>query len=258
MSAKRHRNEYLTPASSRRHFNINYDLREARDRAKHHGRTEEQVHELRKQAAQSATCCGCCFRALKADDSVTMRPANIGHRKSPHWVRVPVCLLCSINSIRIKKYIGCDPFYETPSWHRTRCLNCGRPIRVYAQPRNMFRTRPLLSRNARTCCADCQRAVRNQSNKLRRRVVHEPTICMAPGCGKSFVPKRSDTTTCSGKCRQALFRQRQAERQAERASVKHPLRKSKASASRAELGGVKHPLRKSRRSRTTAINGEPM
>jgi hypothetical protein len=184
-------------------FDVSWARTEARER---HGRTHEQARDLRHQAAQSATCCGECFRPLSATDSVTMVTCNIGRRRNPYWLRVPICLDCTLDGIKLWRFGRNEGFYETPRWHRTRCLNCSRPLRVYPQPRHMFSTRPLLSRNARTCCADCQRAVRNKSNNLRRRVRHEPMACIE--CGRSFVPKRADATTCSNKCRQALHRSR--------------------------------------------------
>jgi hypothetical protein len=65
-----------------RSFNmIDYDLREAREDRARHGRTEKQAHELWKQAAQSATCCGDCFRPLSPTDSVTMVARNVGRRR---------------------------------------------------------------------------------------------------------------------------------------------------------------------------------
>lgn len=54
--------------------------------------------------------------------------------------------------------------------------------------------------------AACQRAVRNQRNKLRRRVKHEPMTCIE--CGREFLPKRADAQTCSNRCRQAQHRKR--------------------------------------------------
>lgn len=182
-------------------FNIDWDLREARqDRAKRHGRTEDQASELWRQAAQSATCCAGCFRPLLPTNSVTMGARNLGRWKNPHWVRVPICLLCTLDAIKLWGRRGAS-FYSAPQWLRTRCLNCERPIRIYGH-----------SLNARTCCADCQRAVRNERNKLRRRVEHAPMICIK--CGDPFVPKRADALTCSNRCRQALHR--------ERGGVKHP------------------------------------
>jgi hypothetical protein len=136
-----------------------------------------------------------CFRPLAPTDSVTMEG------------RLPVCLLCTLDSIR-NNWRGCD--YDTPEWRRARCLNCSRPIRVYPQPRNMFSTRPLLSVNAQACCDDCRRAVRNERNNLRRRgkygVTHAAMACVE--CGRSFTPKRADAVTCSNRCRQARHRQR--------------------------------------------------
>jgi hypothetical protein len=182
---------------------VNFDLRWARaDRAERHGRTIEQARKLWREAAQSGTCCGQCGRALSPTDSVTMQG------------RIPICLLCTLDAIKLWGRRG-GTWYDGPKWRRTRCLNCLRPIRVYPQARNKFSTRPLLSFNSQFCCDDCRRVVKNERNNLRRRVGHEPRACAK--CRKSFMPKRADAVTCSGRCRQAMHRER------ERGSVKHPL-----------------------------------
>ena len=182
-----------------RSFNVDFDLRWAReDRAERHGRSKEQARELWQQAAQSASCCGNCFRPLSPTNSVTMELRDVGRWKHPYWVRVPICLLCTLDAIALWRYPNSrESWYPSPHWHRTRCLNCERPIRVYGN-----------SLNARTCCADCQRAVRNERNNLRRRVQHKPMTCSE--CGRSFLPKRSDAVTCSNACRQKFHRQRHA------------------------------------------------
>jgi hypothetical protein len=171
------------------------DIRSERaDRAERHDRTKEQARELWRQTAQHATCCGECFRPLSSTDSVTMTTRNIGGWRNAVWVRVPVCLLCTLDGIMYwPSRRGSDGWYSSPRWHRSRCLNCARPIRIYDD-----------SLNAHTCRADCQRALKNERNKLRRRVKHEPIACVQ--CGSSFIPRRADALTCSNKCRQALHR----------------------------------------------------
>jgi hypothetical protein len=137
-----------------------------------------------------------------------------------YWVRVPICLLCSLDDIKLHRSRGNDGWYDDPHWHRTRCLNCGRPIRLHSWRWYLERWSPSL--NAQTCCADCERLAKNRRNRLRRRVEHVPRTCANPACGKTFIPGRDDAVTCSNRCRQALHRERQ----------------------RAELGGGNHPLRK--------------
>jgi hypothetical protein len=48
---------------------------------------------------------------------------------------------------------------------------------------------------------DCLREVKNERNKLRRRVKHEPIVFIE--CGRSFIPKRADALMCSNRCHQA-------------------------------------------------------
>jgi hypothetical protein len=181
------------------------DVRERRMAWFHgRGRSPEQVRELRQAAAKSCTCCAQCFAPLSPSASVEVRwfamPDRVtdralesrlnyragwngAHYERREWLRAPICLLCSID----------NQSYQRPL--RFRCLGCGRPIR-HRDSR--------LNRNDQVCCADCERKVRNERNRVRRRVVHEPRKCSE--CGEYFVPKREDAETCSNKCRQAKFR----------------------------------------------------
>ena len=177
--------------SSSRFSDDGYRVRWARHEARAlRGLTETQVHNVRRQAAKSATFCACCFRPLTPTDSVTVTEWKINKHD---WLQMPTCLSCSLDDIKLL-HIG-DGVYFTPSWHRTRCLNCNRPMRVYGHPP----FRPV------TCSADCGRAHRYRRNNLRRRVKHEPMTCIQ--CGELFIPKRADAQTCSNKCRQALHRE---------------------------------------------------
>ena len=136
-----------------------------------------KLRELRREARKSATICGQCFRPLAPTDSVTMRG------------RTPICLLCTL-TVEPIRLPGCWPFYceSETRWHRTRCLNCGRPVRI--QPpfgRYWDHWRPRL--NERTCCETCRRRVHNKRNAERRRVEHVPRTCANPACGKTFIPQ---------------------------------------------------------------------
>ena len=178
--------------------NIDYDLRERREDRARHGRTLEQARELWRRAAQDASLCGECFRPLSPTDSVTMEVRNIGCRRSnPVWVRVPNCLLCTLDGITLWHLGGGASFYPEPQRRRVCCANCERPLRIQGY-----------GLSARNCCADCLRAVRSRRNKLRRRVHHEPVVCIE--CGRSFLPRRADAKLCSGACRQAQYRRRRA------------------------------------------------
>jgi hypothetical protein len=171
-------------------------IQDARERRRLHGRTWQEARELYCEAAKSAAICGECFRPLAPTDSVTMGYRKVGgsrQKGNEHYVRVPICLLCTIDNIPRRGFL------------RTRCLNCGRPLRLY---RPHWRPGWRSDLDAPLCCADCRRLARNEKNKLRRRVEHEAMICIA--CGESFVPKRADAVTCSNRCRQAQYRRRNA------------------------------------------------
>ena len=177
-----------------------YEISEKReDRAERHGKSIEEVRALWSLTAKSACCCAECFRPLSPMDSVTMEHrvvAGSARHGNQRWVRVPVCLLCTLNDIR-HSFMGLDVFYQTPTWHRARCLNCQRLIRIHGR-----------SLNAQVCCTSCKHAMKNQRNNLRRRVEHARMVCVE--CGRSFTPKRADAKTCSNRCRQAQHRKHAA------------------------------------------------
>ena len=53
---------------------------------------------------------------------------------------------------RVDQVEGLGRLLPHPGWHRDRCLTCRRLIRTYSS-----------SRNARTCCDDCRRGMRNSA-----------------------------------------------------------------------------------------------
>jgi len=169
---------------------------EAREQAR-----ERQTATMLR-AARSAAICGCCGRLLAPTDSVTMEWHNFGRRRNPHWKRVPVCLLCTLGEMKPVSWLDTDhPTYLSGGYiARVRCLTCNRRMRI-KRSSNDFRP---LSRNAQCCCDDCRREMRNEPNRVRRRVKHKSVMCRM--CGNFFMPKRADAVTCSNRCRQALHR----------------------------------------------------
>jgi hypothetical protein len=181
------------------------------------GRTPSEVCTLREQAAKSATVCADCFQPLSASASVTMVERFVeAVPADPDWERpaydryliVPICLSCwLINVQRFGSKFG-DDQHENELLHcegkikRARCLGCARPLRLYHKH---YRHLP---RSKQICCSDCARKMRNESNRLRRRVEHAKVKCVV--CREAFVPKRSDARTCGNRCRQQLHRRRQA------------------------------------------------
>ena len=105
------------------------------------------------------------------------------HKRRDHWL----CLDCVQRNHSTE-----NSFAESG-----RCEHCGREIRYwdFSQPQ------PIPS----ACCAECRRLAANKRSPERRRVEHEPMMCAV--CGEMFTPARSDANTCSGKCRQKLYRE---------------------------------------------------
>lgn len=52
----------------------------------------------------------------------------------------------------------------------------------------------------------CSKWCRRKQRREKRRVKHDPIVCVV--CGESFIPTRSDAKTCTGPCRVRLHRQR--------------------------------------------------
>ena len=123
--------------------NIDYDLRERReDRVERHGRTLDQARELWRQAAQTACCCAACFRPLSPADLVTIEVRNVGLYRRPHWLSVPVCLLCTLDSLALVQPPGGVSHYFGPTRRRTHCANCERPIRTHDYSRGALHRLP--------------------------------------------------------------------------------------------------------------------
>jgi predicted nucleic acid-binding Zn ribbon protein len=193
------------------------DVRRAReDRADHGARTADEVRDLRRQAARSATVCADCFQPLAPDASVTMVsrriviPPAIDWRGAPvpehyAWLRVPICLTCWLMQMQldIRARFGAtrDELRWLDGLARFRCAGCGRAMRRWLWDRSRRH-----SDGQRVCCDDCRRSMLNARARARRRVRHESMNCAV--CGRSFTPTRSDAVTCSNTCRQKLHRQR--------------------------------------------------
>ncbi len=58
-------------------------------------------------------------------------------------------------------------------------------------------------------CTPCIPIARNSRKKAERQAARGTVICVC--CGNSFIPTRTDATTCSNACRQKQFRHRRKE-----------------------------------------------
>jgi hypothetical protein len=154
--------------------------------------TEDQKRDGILRAAEAGDICTECFCWIPPDAPVAivhewMATGEIW-RLTGHPVRkrlnVPICRDCAQRNHRT----GYDVIAES-----RRCETCGREMRYWD-----------LYYFPRTCCRACGYAAALARSKLRRRVTHEPMICIE--CGRTFIPKRADALTCSNKCRQARHR----------------------------------------------------
>jgi predicted nucleic acid-binding Zn ribbon protein len=133
--------------------------------------------------------CACCERKFKPDEPMVWQ-----WQLQPYgYQSVQLCLRCH-QSKHPDQLADLD---QQP------CETCARPM--YLDGYHSFhRRRPL------TCSYQCsyRRKLKHQSE--RKRVEHEPITCAV--CGEMFTPTRSDAKTCSGKCRQKLYREARARR----------------------------------------------
>jgi hypothetical protein len=165
-------------------------------------RTADEVCELRRQAARSGNVCADCFEPLAPTASVTM-VGRVSFQDDARdvWLRVPICLCCWL--VRVRSDAEWRWNHSGQHWResrkvagivRRRCLGCDRPMRIDESPRLVDQV----------CSENCERKMRNERNRVRRRVDHRPVFCAE--CGEPFVPKRADAVTCSNRCRQAQHR----------------------------------------------------
>jgi hypothetical protein len=61
------------------------------------------------------------------------------------------------------------------------------------------------ARRPLTCSYQCNYRRKLKRQLARKRVVHAPIACAV--CGETFEPRRADAKTCSGRCRQKLYRE---------------------------------------------------
>ena len=156
--------------------------------------------------------CACCGEGIGPNDTVYRtavgevrgttkwtpldRPTNTFEGWStalPRWriyrriAQLPVCE-------------GCRPDGDNFRWSDpTPCGYCGRPLR------SAF-TR--LGKGARTCAYACAIGFQRQEAKRIRQEQRTAKTCSV--CCREFVPSRNDATTCSHKCRQKAYRDRQS------------------------------------------------
>ena len=125
-------------------FNIDWDLREARG--------SRQASRAHRGPGERAMAAGGAIR----DVLRRMFPPVVANRlgddggaqsravEDSHWVRVPICLLCTLDAIKLWGRRGAR-FYSAPQWLRTRCLNCERPFASTGTVSTRARAAPIAS-----------------------------------------------------------------------------------------------------------------
>jgi hypothetical protein len=97
---------------------------------------------------------------------------------------------------------------RSPGWWPLHgpCKICG--ITVYrSQPIAHYLSLHSGTAGGLTCSAKCNRRAILDKAKAARHATRQAKLCAA--CQKEFMPRRSDATTCSNTCRQAVFRAKQ-------------------------------------------------
>jgi hypothetical protein len=200
------------------------------------GRAPDEMKRVRCAAHETAAYCADCFKPLAANASVTMVKRFIEHEPEhvskmfgipiparDHYERVPICLVCWLAELTALEWswysrgLGNGPPTKVPKRqdaagpnleysdervHRFRCTGCGRPMRVI---KHLYRS---IRAKERCCCRQCFYDSNRRRDNERRHVRRKPKTCVV--CGEKFTPRKSTASTCSGKCRIRLFRQRQS------------------------------------------------
>jgi hypothetical protein len=178
-------------------------------------RSADEVKRLRLEARERAAVCADCFAPLAPMASITMKWRLVQHvpeqtfgayaSEQEHFAMVPICLHCWLVDLeRSRRQDEATPRLSSiiNEVRRLRCEGCRRPMRVEVR---LFHRR--LSRRERCCRKDCFRAAYRRANNLRRRRIPAAKTCAV--CGSVFAPRKSNATTCSGKCRVKKMRIRE-------------------------------------------------
>jgi hypothetical protein len=135
-----------------------------------------------------------------------------------HFAMVPICLHCWLVDLErppdlYRPLRGESPWRQDEAAprlssiinevRRLRCEGCRRPMRIEV------RWRHRIARRERCCCEECFRVANRRANNLRRRVAPKAKRCVV--CSTMFMPRKSNATTCSGKCRVKKMRHGQSE-----------------------------------------------
>jgi hypothetical protein len=163
---------------------------------------EEKAWELAHEARESAQMCGCCGKELP-----TREPAYLG-------AEVYVGMQFLPRNPGRKPRI-CEPGYErtvlcgpcAPEWLSSErddvitqlCAHCERP---------MVSRLDLSALESMYCSNACRK---NYKDQLQREQRAEARKKVCEVCGEEFIPPRKDAKTCSKKCKQKAYRERQKE-----------------------------------------------
>jgi hypothetical protein len=198
--------EMEPPASNRYHlWGYHTPVRDALDTLrkellKYRPPEEEKARQLAREARESARMCGCCSGELLACEPVYYG-AKVYVGLLPLLRKRQIWEACYARTVLCG---SCAPEWLSPNRDDVvtqLCAHCERPM--------VSRLEPSALKSA-FCCNACERVYKAQ---LRSEQRAEARMKVCGVCGEEFIASRRDAKTCSKKCKQLAYRQRNKEAQ---------------------------------------------
>jgi predicted nucleic acid-binding Zn ribbon protein len=176
--------------------------------------------KISTRSQQPLQRCSACDREVAYADSVSFRTGS---------TMFVMCAVCAASeAAKTLDFCHPDPSIGDCLWPLSGpCAACGRMVyRHYSVASYIAMGRKRAAdgdpwwknygptAGGLTCSSACNRRAILNMAKAKRQSAREERTC--PVCGTVFMPPRDDAVTCSNRCRQALFRQRQRAQNANR------------------------------------------
>jgi hypothetical protein len=165
---------------------------------------EDDARDLAREARKTAGMCGCCGRELSRESAAYFGEKIYVGMWLLYWDRVSKPQIYKPRYERTVLCGSCAPEWLSPERDDVvtqLCAHCERPMVSLLQFSGVHST---------FCSDPCRQAYHNYLRK-EKRAEERKKVCEV--CGEEFIASRRDAKTCSVKCKQKAYRQRQKEAQ---------------------------------------------
>jgi hypothetical protein len=177
-------------------------IRDFRDYTIRSRNSGKDAFRLTRKACEAADTCARCGGSIGPTETVYIGWAWQGylcHRLSGfrEW-HAPMCRDCvpGLQSVKVPSFRSAAGGWVVAA---ESCPGCGRNVVVEESAARYRRRQHLI------CSQRCQYTYHNKQRSERTQKAREKTCEV---CGEGFTAKRSDTKTCSSRCRQKAYRKR--------------------------------------------------